>query len=158
MTLVRLNTEWPTMATWSDGRIDQMFRDMFRDFFTGGAMFDRLYDTAANPMHLEGYVEDGEYVIRAEMPGIDPDRDVEITVTDGVLHLRATREERTEEDGRDAYRSEFRYGSFERSVPMPEGTTDADVTASYKDGILEVRIPAPKESTATPTRVPVKHG
>jgi HSP20 family protein len=75
------------------------------------------------------------------MPGIDPDRDVEITVRDHTLRLHAERREehKTEEHG--TYRSEFRYGSFTRTVPLPLGASEDDVKATYKDGILEVQIP-----------------
>lgn len=75
------------------------------------------------------------------MPGLDPDKDVEIDVTGQMLRIRAERrqESKTEDKGR--YRSEFRYGSFSRAVPLPAGATDQDVKATYKDGILEVRVP-----------------
>lgn len=87
---------------------------------------------------VDEYRENGTLVVRAELPGIDPDNDVELTVADGMLHIEAERrdEEKTEEIG------ELHYGSFSRSLPLPEGVTEADVTASYKDGILEIRVPA----------------
>ena len=82
-------------------------------------------------------------MVRAELPGIDPDKDVELTVSDGMLRIDAERreEEKTEEKG--YVRQELRYGSFARTLPLPMGVTESDITASYKDGILEVRIPAP---------------
>jgi HSP20 family protein len=94
-------------------------------------------------MRLEEHREGDELVVRAEMPGIDPDNDVEITVSDHTLYLSAQRrEEKKDEDG---YRSEFRYGKFTRMVPLPAGATQEDVKASYSDGILEVRIPVAEE-------------
>ena len=97
-------------------------------------------------------------MIRAELPGIDPDKDVEITVADGVLRLAAKREEHSEESRPDSYHSEFRYGSFERHLRLPAGAREADVKASYKDGILEVRVPMPKTLPDTEiTQVPVEH-
>jgi HSP20 family protein len=93
-------------------------------------------------VRVEELTEEGAYVIRAELPGIDPDRDVEITVADGVLALRAERrEEKKEEKSGGVYRTEFRYGSFYRAVPLPTGAKEEEVAATYKDGILEVRIP-----------------
>jgi HSP20 family protein len=155
MTLMRHRTAWPAMPTWPDERIDRIFREMLRDFFTGGAMLDRMFEDTAHQMHLEEFVEDGTCVIRAELPGVDPDKDIDITVANGMVHLQAQREERKEEDRPGEYRSEFRYGRFARSVRLPEGVTEADVKASYKDGILEVRIPAPTTETPTPTKVPI---
>jgi len=92
-------------------------------------------------MKLEEFDEDGVHVVRAEMPGIDPDKDVKLTVEHGVLTISAERREEKKTEERNLYRSEFSYGSFTRSVRLPAGATEADVKASYRDGILEVRFP-----------------
>jgi HSP20 family protein len=106
-------------------------------------------------LRVEEFREGNELVVRAEMPGIDPDHDVDIHVSNHVLSLRAERrqESKTEEEGR--YRSEFHYGSFSRSIPLPNGASEQDVKASYKDGVLEVRIPI-DEAKAEKTKVPVQ--
>lgn len=146
---------WP--ETWNDERIDRVFRDMFRGFFGTGAMFDRLFDGTHGFLRVEEYVEDNSCVIRAELPGIDPDKDVEVTVEDGILHIRAHREERSEDTKPAGYRSEFRYGSFERAVLLPDGITETDLKATYKNGVLEVRVPMPVEKKMTSTKVPIDH-
>jgi HSP20 family protein len=92
-------------------------------------------------------------VVRAELPGIDPDEDVELTVTDGMLHIEAERREEEETEDKGYVRRELRYGSFSRSLPLPEGATEADITATYKDGILEIRVPAPQPPPAK--KIPV---
>lgn len=145
---------WPT-DVWPDERIDRVFRDMFREFLSAGPM-DRLSGGWLNAMHLEEYIEDGSCVIRAELPGLDVDKDVEISVADGMLHVQAHREERKEDERPSGYRSEFRYGSFARSVRLPAGVTESDVKATYKDGILEIRFPMPAEEKPA-TKVPVEH-
>ena len=89
------------------------------------------------------------------MPGIDPDKDVQISVTDHTLHLRAERREETKTEEKGTYRSEFRYGSFARTVPLPVGATDKDVKATYKDGILEVRIPIDR-GEAESKKIPIQ--
>lgn len=104
-------------------------------------------------LRLEEFTQDGSLVIRAEMPGIDPDKDVEISMHDGMLHIRAERRESSETKDTSEFRSEFRYGMFERTLPLPAGVSETDVTATYKDGILEVRLP--KASGATTATVPV---
>src|SRR5215207_5260897 len=91
--------------------------------FTGGQM-----------MRVEDYVEEGQYVLRAELPGLDPDKDVDITVENGVLTVKAERREEKKE----AHRSEFRYGAFRRSVSLPPGVDESNVKATYANGILEV--------------------
>ena len=91
------------------------------------------------------------------MPGIDPDEDVEITVSDGMLHLSAERRSETKTEDKQGYRSEFRYGSVSRSVRLPEGAGEEDVTATYTDGILEVRIPIDEKSNGA-KKIPNSHG
>lgn len=105
---------------------------------------------------MEEVVDGNTLVIRAELPGIDPEKDAEITVSDGGLTIRAERQEKKEHKEKDSYRSEFRYGSFVRRIPLPDGVKEGDVTASYKDGVLEVRAPIPeKTATASPSKVPI---
>jgi HSP20 family protein len=98
---------------------------------------------------------DDTMVIRAEMPGIDPDNDVEITVADGILSIRAERRYEQSEEKEGRTRSEFRYGSFSRAVRVPREMSVDDVTAIYKDGILEVRVPYKVPTEAPPRKVTV---
>ena len=79
-------------------------------------------------------IEDGRFVVRAEVPGVDLDRDVHITCADGQLRLVVTRPEAT----RPGTHSEFHYGRFARTIPLPPGAWDDAVTATYDRGILEV--------------------
>jgi len=104
----------------------------------------------ADGMRLEEFREDGTLVVKAELPGIDPDKDVTITVDGGVLSIQAERREshREREEDEGSYRSEFRYGRFTRRLPMPAGSTEDDVKATYTDGILEVRVPLSGDPTA----------
>lgn len=93
-------------------------------------------------MRIEEFTENGTHVIRAELPGVDVDEDVEVSVADGMLTIRAERSETKEEgDGKHGYRSEFRYGSLVRTVSLPAGVDESDVQATYENGILEVRVP-----------------
>jgi HSP20 family protein len=109
-------------------------------------------------MRVEERHEDETLVIRAEVPGVDPDRDVEISVADGVLHLAARRQEHEEEtDKGGQVRSEFRYGELRRDLPLPAGVDAGGIEASYRDGILEVRVPWPATAPERQvTRVPVR--
>ena len=92
-------------------------------------------------LKVEEYERDGTMVVRAEMPGLDPEKDVEITVVDGRLHVQAERRSETTTDDKKGYRSEFHYGMFERTLRLPPGATEKDIKATYTDGILEVNIP-----------------
>ncbi|MEO3782302.1 Hsp20/alpha crystallin family protein [Actinocorallia sp. B10E7] len=93
-------------------------------------------------IRVEDYIDDGHYVVRAELPGIDPDNDVEITVSDDdVLRIHAERRQ----EQREGQRSEFRYGSFTRSLVLPHGIEAKDVQADYDQGVLTVRMPLPQD-------------
>jgi HSP20 family protein len=106
-------------------------------------------------LRVEEFREPDALVVRAELPGIDPEKDVEVTVHDNALTIKAERRENTEDRGKHGYRSEFRYGSFARTVDLPRGARGEDVTASYHDGVLEVRVPTVAEAGPGPTKVTV---
>jgi HSP20 family protein len=134
------------MSAWPE--LSERWPDRFFDRFFDT---DTLFDGVA--IHVEEYVEDDTFVLKAELPGIDPDRDVEITVTDDQVRLRAERRLEERHEDRQGYRSEFRYGSLRRTLPLPVGAQADEVHASYRDGILEVRIPlgaAPAEGHKVP--------
>jgi HSP20 family protein len=88
-------------------------------------------------IRVEDYVEDGAYVVRAELPGIDPGKDVTITVDNRLLTISAERSEEKSEKNR----SEFRYGSFSRTVALPADAKEEQIKASYAKGILTVTVP-----------------
>ena len=94
--------------------------------------------TAAQSFRVEEMTRDNRYVIRAELPGLDPERDIEVTVEGRNLTIHAER--RQEDSGPD--RSEFRYGSLSRLVRLPARVDAKDVTARYERGVLEVSVPA----------------
>lgn len=108
---------------------------------------------------VEEFQDGDAMVIRAELPDIDPDQDVELTVVNDTLQLRAERRQKDEHKDKNTYRSEFRYGSFMRTLPLPAGTQEEDITATYKDGVLEVRAPVKEPDQQTGTRkIPVTRG
>lgn len=100
------------------------------------------------PMRVEQFRDSGDLVIRAELPGIDPDEDVDISIDGRQLTIDATREDRTEST-EDGHRSEFRYGKFHRSMTLPTGADADHVAATYTDGILEVRVPVLEDNDTT---------
>ena len=120
-------------------------------------LFRRVFDTdwETSWMRVEEFRDGDDMVVRAELPGIDPDKDVEVSLSEGMLSIHAHRHEQSEAREKDGYRSEFRYGSFSRTVALPPGTDETGVTASYTDGVLEVRIPVGQVPKEAVTRVPV---
>ena len=108
--------------------------------------------TDSHLIRLEEDVKDGHYVVRAEIPGIDPAKDVDITVSDSRLTIKAERSERNQSNGY----SEFSYGSFVRTVTLPAGANADDIKATYDKGILTVDVAVPKESAPVVKHVEVK--
>lgn len=134
-------------------RFDRMFDDWARLLpFRRPAFFGRDW-FAEDMIKVDEYREDGTVVVRAELPGIDPEKDVELTVENGMLHIEAQRREEEKKEGKGYVRQELRYGAFARTLALPEGVTESDISASYKDGILEIRVPAP--AVTEPKKIPI---
>jgi HSP20 family protein len=125
------------------GALRRSFDEMF-DQMLGQRPVLRAFGADRMPA-IESFVEGGNFVVRADLPGIDP-KDVDITVSGNLLHIRGHRESTEESRDRDYYHREVHYGAFERSIQLPEGVSAGDVKASYKSGVLELRAPLPKES------------
>jgi HSP20 family protein len=121
------------------------------EFFRG---FEPFRTFLAAQLQVEEFLEDGMLVIRVELAGIDPDKDLELTVSGGVLHVRAERRQDKTVEDKGEYRSELRYGAFSRVLPLPVGTSEQGITATYTAGILEIRVPF-EQKKAEVTRIPV---
>lgn len=100
---------------------------------------------------------DGELIVTAELPGIEPDKDVEITVGEDYLTIKGEKSEETEISEEDRYVHERRYGKFMRRVPVPEGVSADKITADYTNGVLTVKVALPEETKpAEPEKIKVK--
>jgi HSP20 family protein len=106
---------------------------------------------------VEEFIDGEQLVVRAEVPGVDPDRDIEVSVDNGVLTIAAERRESSREKLDKGLHSEFRYGSFVRQVRLPAGTSPEVVSATYKDGVLEIRMPRPSAEAAS-RRIQIQRG
>jgi len=143
------------IQAWNPFREMEHFRrdfDELFDRFLGrgkrGAKEPSIFEPA-----VESYIEGDKLVVRADLPGIDP-KNVEITVTGDTLTIKGSREEKREEKERNFVFKEVSYGSFERAITLPAGVKVEDIKASYKDGVLELTAPAPKELAAR--KVPIE--
>ena len=121
----------------------QGFWPELSEFFDGLPSWPHLRSAfGANIIRLEEEMKDGNYELRAELPGVDPEKEVNITVRDGVLTIKSERTAKEESNGR----SEFSYGSFARSVTLPPGADQEAITARYDKGILTVTVPIQEEA------------
>ncbi len=126
-------------------------QDMFDRLESG--LFTSPWRGGMHGIRIEEQIDDARYQVKAELPGMDPDKDLMVDATGDVLTIRAEREERAESEGN----SEFHYGVFARAVRLPAGVRCDKATAEYTDGILTVRIPREgKEEDST--KITVRRG
>ena len=103
---------------------------------------------------LDALQEDGDIVVRAELPGVRPD-DVDITLHNGVLTISGERKAEEQREGSGYYVRERRYGSFRRSMTLPQGVDESSISARFQDGVLEVRV-AGAAAVQEPRRIQIE--
>jgi len=94
---------------------------------------------------IDMFQRNNELVIRADLPGLTKD-DVKIEVRENALTIQGERRREHEEEREGVYRAERSYGSFYRVVSLPEGAMTDQAKATFKDGVLNITMPAPPES------------
>ena len=105
---------------------------------------------------VEIFERDGQLIVRADLPGLTSD-DVKVEVTDNAINLSGERKSEHEEKGETYFRSERSYGSFYRSIPLPEGVTADDANATFNNGVLEISMAAP-QAKPRGRRLEIKEG
>jgi HSP20 family protein len=129
-------TRWRPFTEFADlhTRLDRLFEDVV-------ANGERRDWTAA----VDVIKRNGNLVIRADMPGLEPE-DIKIQVEDDILTVSGEHEESTESKDEDFVRRERRYGSFSRSIALPTGADPDKIEAGCKDGVVEVTVPLPEQA------------
>jgi HSP20 family protein len=92
---------------------------------------------------IEIFERGSQFIVRADLPGLTKD-DMKVEITDEALTIQGERKQEHEEDREGWHRSECSYGSFYRSIPLPEGIKAEEAKANFRDGVLEISIPAPQ--------------
>lgn len=108
-------------------------------------LFGRFFGRNESPVgswmpRIETYRKDNEYVVRLDLPGVNPD-EVEVQAEGNLLTIRGERKTET----KNADYQETYYGKFERSVTLPQGVEADKISAQYQHGVLEVRVPLPAQ-------------
>lgn len=98
---------------------------------------------------------DKGYEITADLPGMD-EKNIEVKVTDGVLTMKGERQEEKEEKKKDYYLQERSFGSFQRSFELPESVDGDKIEASFKKGVLTVKLPKKAEAQKPAKKIEVK--
>ena len=140
--------------------------DPFREMQSMRQMMDRFFDEPffeaprlcaqrfeGFPLALDVIEDDEAYVVKASIPGVEPDQ-IEVTLTDNVLTIKGETQAEKDVEEKNYHLRERRYGSFMRSVTLPM-TVDADkVEATHEHGVLNLRLP--KAEAVKPKRIAVK--
>jgi HSP20 family protein len=141
--------------------MDRSFERMLRDFGR-----PRRYWLARTPVHsverqsiwsprIEAFQRADQFIVRAELPGLKKD-DVQVEVTDEMITIRGTRHDEHRDEREGYFHSEREYGEFYRSIPLPEGVITDNAQASFKNGVLEVAMPAPPADAHRGRRLEIK--
>jgi HSP20 family protein len=147
---------------------DNFFDDLFdlrRDF---DQIFNRVFSnrpglsrrelpealsTLVPPVNASVDKDAKKFVVQIALPGVDP-KDVNIQAQGNVLHVSGERKATTEKKEADYYQREIVYGSFERTIPLPDGVESDNLNAEYRNGVLEIT--APISAAALPRRIEIK--
>jgi HSP20 family protein len=114
-------------------------------------------DTELWSPNVEIFQRNSELVVRAELPGLSKD-DVKVDVTDEAVVIQGERRREHEENRDGVYRSERSYGSFQRVIPLPEGAITDQAKATFRDGVLEITMPAPPDQVTRGRRLEITEG
>jgi HSP20 family protein len=145
----------PDLRTVSPFSLMRRFNDemdrLFGDFGLGrqlasgfGREFERLADLEGSMWapQVEAFEREGKLIVRADLPGLTKD-DINVDVTDDAIKIRGERRQEKEENDKGYYRSERSYGSFYRVIPLPSGANGDEARATFRNGVLEIIMPAP---------------
>ncbi|WP_168599866.1 Hsp20/alpha crystallin family protein [Rhizobium sp. SG741] len=151
----------PAMERWAPfeslrSEIDRVFNDLTPGFFD--RTLARFPNAFARGMPAVDFVEsDKAYELTAELPGINA-KDVELTLADGILTVKGEKHESKEEKEKEYYLSERRYGSFQRSLQLPDGVDAEKIDASFANGVLKVVLPKTANAQKNDRKIAIKAG
>jgi HSP20 family protein len=136
---------------------------LFDDFGFGHGLLSRPWSSGSRrhsaletwTPQIEVSHQNNELLVRADLPGLKKD-DVSIDITDEAITISGERRQEQQSESGGYYRSERSYGSFYRTVPLPRGAISDQAKATFKDGVLEVRVPAPPEQVTRGRRIDIQ--
>jgi HSP20 family protein len=135
-----------------NGIFDNMWRGFGTPAVTGDGGTSRLLQPTTDIAET-----DKEYEVTVELPGID-EKDVEVTLANGVLSIKGEKKFEREEKKKDYYLSERSFGSFQRSIRVPEDVDGEKVSAAFAKGVLTLKLPKLSEAQSTTKKIAVKAG
>jgi HSP20 family protein len=138
----RRNLKMKDLTKWAPKSTQRLFDDLFGDTFQ--PLSFSLFGNDPHP-NIELKEDDTNIVLRAELPGMTKD-DIEVELKDSILTLSGEKKSEKNEEGEKYYRTEISYGKFTRSFHIPVDIKEQEINASFKDGILIVKMPKSEEN------------
>jgi len=142
------------------GQVDRLFRDFERGFLQ-----TPFYRDVDNFLHRDlGFAvtpaidiveKDNAFEVTAELPGLDANN-IDLQLADGVLTIKGEKSEQKEETAKDRFVSERRYGSFRRTLRLPDSVDADKIEASYKSGVLTITLPKSAQAKDKQKTIPIK--
>jgi HSP20 family protein len=145
-------------AWWSTSPFEMMrrFNDEVDRWFGGTGLRSGRAEAPWMP-NVEIFHRGNELMIRADLPGVDKDN-VDVEIADDVVTIRGERKQEREEEREGYYRSERSYGTFYRTIPLPEGTITDSAKANFTNGVLEIVVQAPPREVSRGRRIEIGEG
>ena len=138
--------------------MDRAFERFFDDFGFGGAAGRKGLSSSramAWTPRIEAFQNEDQFIVRAELPGLKKE-DIEVNVTEDSVTIQGERRQEEERKEEGFFHSERSYGSFYRTIPLPDGVISDSAKASFRDGVLEVRLQAPPNEVSRGRRVEIQ--
>jgi len=148
------------VAPWNFADVERMFEDWFENFW--GRPFPQLWRPGfarLRPMTVEApaldvYDEKDDLIVKAEIPGLSKE-DIDVTIEGNTLTIKGEKKKEEETKEENYYRCERSFGAFSRSIDLPAEVKTDKVNASFKDGVLEIRMPKTEEAKKNVVKVKV---
>jgi len=152
-----------------DIRMSRQYDDMFGSFYNEmHNLMDRFFGgfdiepfsgselvTGEFMPRIDVKENDKEIKVTAELPGMD-ENDIDVTLSDDSLTIKGEKKEETEDKSKGYYRTECRYGSFHRVIPLSAEVDEDEVKADFKKGVLKIRLPKTAEAQKSRKRIEIK--
>jgi HSP20 family protein len=154
---VRQRTE---LGPWRFSDVERMFEDWFEDFWSRPFPrmwrpgFGRLRGISLEAPALDVYEQKDDVIVKAEIPGLTKD-EIDISLEGNTLTIKGEKNKEEEVKEEDYYRCERTYGAFSRSIELPVAVQTDKVNASFKNGVLEIRLPKTEEAKKNVVKVKV---
>jgi HSP20 family protein len=134
--------------------MDRLFEGLWSEGF-GGSLLPDVWARGEIVPQLDVSEDDKSFAVRVDLPGLD-EKDIEVTLSDRVLTIRGEKKEEKEAKEKEYYRRERAYGTFRRSIEIPAAVDATKIEASFKKGVLSIRLPKTKEAQEKVRQIEVK--